>query len=90
MLDIMSSTQLAIRFTDQQIRALDSLVGSSGSTRSAVIKQLVDDAERKRVEALYAVAYESGDDTDSFGDLDDFHDAMAADRRAARTTESSW
>lgn len=86
----MATTQLAIRFTDQQIRALDSLVGTSGSTRSAVIKQLVDDAERERVAALYVAAYASDDDTDSFGELGAFHDAMAVDRRAARTNDSSW
>ena len=84
-------TQLAIRFSEQQIRVLDALASEAGTTRSAVVKQLVDDAERHRISALYAAAYPRDDDgIDAFGDLRAFHDDSETERCADRESESYW
>ena len=93
MLRRMSATQLAIRFSDRQIETLDALAAETQSTRSAVVKRLVDDAERARIAALYAAAYPSGRSTqtaDGFGDLHTFHDAAEQERVESRTGTSSW
>ena len=87
----MSVTQLAIRFNSRQIETLDLLAEELHTTRSAVIKKLVDDAERTRVRALYAAAYPKEERTvDHYGDLDAFHEEAEAERIAARSADVSW
>ena len=87
----MSAIQLAIRFTARQIETLDHLAAESHTTRTAVIKRLVDDAERDRVAALYAEAYPKGQsDVDAYGDLDAFHEDVEAERASSRSEERSW
>jgi hypothetical protein len=87
----MSATQLAIRFSERQIQTLDALASELGTTRSAVVKELVDAAERARVAALYAAAYPStSPDVDDFGDLDAFHDEAESERVDSRSAEASW
>ena len=87
----MASAQLAIRFTERQLATLDALAAASNSTRSAVVKQLVDDAERTRVAASYATAYPTRQcDVDDFGDLDAFRDDAERERVEGRAGESTW
>jgi hypothetical protein len=87
----MSATQLAIRFTERQIETLDALALSAGTNRTAVIKQLVDEAERSHIAALYAQAYPvTHPDVDAFGDLDAFRDQAESERVEARENQTSW
>jgi hypothetical protein len=88
----MGATQLAIRFNERQMQTLDALASERHSTRSAVVKALVDEAEKSRVSALYTAAYEQGgaDDIDHFGDLGALHAEAEIDRIAARKGEASW
>lgn len=90
MLICMAGTQLAIRFTQRQIETLDALAVAAHSSRSAIVKLLVDEAERARVDALYAAAYpkERGD-IDGFGDLAAFHDAAEQERVDSRDAATS-
>ena len=83
--------QLAIRFNARQIETLDLLAAESHTTRSAVIKKLVDDAERARIAALYAAAYQKHErDVDDHGDLDTFRNEAASERAAGRSGETAW
>jgi hypothetical protein len=88
----MSATQLAIRFNQRQIETLDALATERHTTRSGVIKDLVDKAEKSRISALYAAAYDGHGpgNVDDFGDLEAFHDAAEQDRIAARAGEKTW
>jgi hypothetical protein len=90
----MAMTQLAIRFTDEQLETLDALAAQSGTTRTAVVKKLVDDAERARVAALYEAVYSNGGDgarhVDAFGDLDALHRDLESERVAQRGGDTSW
>jgi hypothetical protein len=88
----MSATQLAIRFTERQIQTLDILASERQSTRTAVIKELVDQAEKARISTLYASAYErsKGAKLDQFGDLDAFHSDVESERVAGRAPETTW
>ncbi len=91
MLTRMAATQLAIRFTERQLETLDHLATASKTSRSAVVKQLVDQAERARVAALYVAGYPSGgSNVDDFGDLEAFHAAAEADRTNNPSTQSAW
>ena len=91
MLSSMAGTQLAIRFTERQIETLDALAVAAHSSRSAIVKQLVDAAERARVDALYAAAYpKDHSDIDDFGDLAAFHDAAEQERVDSRSADLSW
>lgn len=87
----MASTQLAIRFTDRQIEVLDAMAQEAHTTRSAVVKSLVDQAERKQVAARYRTGYPKGaNNVDGFGDLDSFHEAAQTERREGRRGERQW
>lgn len=87
----MSTLQLAIRFTDEQVQTLDALAAVENSTRSAVVKRLVDEARRLRIDALYAAAYPIGENhIDGFGDLDAFHGAAQAERVDSRSGKTTW
>ena len=91
MLVCMAATQLAIRFTDRQLETLDQLARASKTTRSAVVKQLVDQAERVHVAERYEAAYRIGEpDVDEFGDLGAFHAAAEADRVDHPSAQSAW
>jgi hypothetical protein len=91
MLIRMAATQLAIRFTERQLETLDQLASASKTSRSAVVKRLVDQAEQVRIAALYAAAYPTDvPNVDEFGDLDEFHVAAEADRINNPSTESAW
>jgi hypothetical protein len=87
-----AATQLAIRFTDTQIQTLDALASERKCTRSAVVKELVDQAEKARVSALYEAAYvpSAGSEIDQFGDLAAFHGESEQERVAARDAEATW
>ena len=91
MLTRMAATQLAIRFTERQLETLDHLASASRTSRTAIVKQLVDQAERVRIAALYAAGYPAGgSDVDDFGDLEAFHAAAEADRVNNPSTDSAW
>ncbi len=80
MFEYMSSHQLAIRFSRRQIETLDALAQEAHTTRSAIIKKLVDDAEKVLIAAAYAAGYPlDGADIDAFGDLGAFHREAEAD-----------
>ncbi len=88
----MSATQLAIRFTERQIQTIDVLATERHCSRSAVVKELVDRAEKARISALYASAYDRSEDSevDQFGDLEAFRSDVESERVAARTGETTW
>ena len=91
MLECMTAMQLAIRFTARQIEILDALAQSAGTNRSAVLKSLVDDAERAHIASLYAKAYPVvRPEIDAFGDLDAFRDYAEFERVSSRIDETSW
>ena len=86
-----SATQLAIRFNERQMRTLETLAAERHLTRSAVVRELVDQAEKSRIIALYTSAYESTtDDVDQFGDLGAFHYEAESARVAARSGDTTW
>lgn len=74
------------------MQTLDALAAERHSTRSAVVKELVDQAEKARVSALYAAAHESSsaDTVDDFGDLGAFYAEAESERVAARTGQTTW
>ncbi len=87
----MTTIQLAIRFSERQIQTLDALATERHSTRTAVVKDLIDQAERARVSALYTAAYDaSSSNVDAFGDLDALHVEAESERVTARASETSW
>lgn len=91
MLHCMATSQLAVRFTPRQLRTLDALARRSKSTRSAVVKHLVDEAERELIASAYIAGYpEPKTSPDGFGDLGALHEASEADRLAARADETGW
>jgi hypothetical protein len=87
----MSTLQLAVRFTERQIEALDALAAKHGLTRSAMVKKLVDDAEHASIREAYAAGYKRGEgSTDEFGDLESLHAASEVERVALRNSGASW
>ncbi len=91
MLTCMTATQLAIRFTGRQIETLDALAADAHTTRSSVVKQLVDEADRARVAARYAAGYPvKARDIDEFGDVDGFHREAESERVKSRVGKKSW
>jgi hypothetical protein len=91
MLACMANSQLAVRFTARQLQTLDALARRSNTTRSAVVKRLVDEAEKELIAASYASGYpKRADRTDGFGDLAEFHAQSEAERVAARAEQADW
>ena len=91
MLYCMSGSQLAIRFTDEQMATIDAIARESHTTRSAVVKGLVDAAERDRISAAYSAGYPATQrDVDAFGDVDAFHEDAETERVDARSGDESW
>ena len=87
----MSTSQLAIRFTEKQLATLDAIAAETKSTRSAVVKKLVDEADRARLAGLYAAGYPKRTcDVDDFGDLDAFHEEAENERIASRSADTAW
>ena len=66
------------------MHTFDAVAAERHSTRSAVVKDLVDQAEKARISALYAEEYERGgaQDVDDFGDLGAFHAEVEKERVA--------
>lgn len=91
MLHRMATSQLAVRFTARQLQTLDALARRSKSTRSAVVKRLVDEAEKELIAAAYVAGYPSEDSgSDEFGDLSALHEESEAERRSGRSAETAW
>ena len=87
----MTTSQLAVRFSERQLHTLDELALRSGSTRSAVIKSLVDEAERRLIAEAYRLGYpRSVSEPDGFGDLTALHDESENERVAGRAGERAW
>jgi hypothetical protein len=91
----MSSLQLAVRFTELQIKTLDLLAARHQLTRSAVLKKLVDEAEQESIRQAYESAYQRGGSVaDDFGDLEALHRESEAERVATRSADpgqaTSW
>ena len=64
------------------MHTLDAVAAERHSSRSAVVKDLVDQAEKARFSELFSGAYESGgaQDVDDFGDLGAFHGEVEKER----------
>lgn len=87
----MSTSQLAVRFSARQLQTLDALASRSKSTRSAVVKRLVDEAEKELIEAAYAAGYPDRQTSpDGFGELADLHRESERERAAGRDGQSGW
>lgn len=85
------TTQLAVRFSGDQIDTLDALAAESGLTRSAVLRKLVDEAERARIAEAYRRAYPPGERIiDAWGDLTAFHEAAAHERATDGSLGDPW
>ncbi len=87
----MATSQLAVRFTSRQLQTLDALARQAQTTRSAVVKRLVDEAEKELIAAAYTSGYpKRADRTDGFGDLAAFHAQSEAERVAGRADQADW